>query len=139
MDTATLFQRADLAHAMKVPARHGLGAHLTHAHDENGDIVGLPGGMVQLETDLKVSFVDTNDTPLHDVDVVGQAYAGHTGMAALSPRCIARKTTAGADIGCLDQIRCRDRAWHRPGPAPMHRRKRIDLAGGYRTGVEHGT
>lgn len=56
--------------AMRVLAKHGLGATRVHMHDEEGDMIPLGDSVVQLETDLKVSFVDQEDDRLQEATPV---------------------------------------------------------------------
>lgn len=50
--------------------KHGLGIFIPHAHTSEG-FVPLPRDVVSMESDLKVSFVTTDDPILDDATVVG--------------------------------------------------------------------
>jgi hypothetical protein len=50
-------------------AQYGLGVFEPHAHDENGNIVPLPDGVVSYERDLKVSFIPQENVPADSVAV----------------------------------------------------------------------
>jgi hypothetical protein len=50
-------------------ALYGLGLFEPHAHDENGNIVPLPDGVISYESDLKVSFIAQENVPANSVAV----------------------------------------------------------------------
>ena len=61
----------ELQNALKVLSQYGLGVVDIHMHNHEGDIVPLQDGMVQLENDLQVSFIDCNNPKLTDATPVG--------------------------------------------------------------------
>lgn len=61
---------AEVQNAIRTLSQHGLGAYKVHMHDENGEMVPLRSGMVQLEKDLQVSFVPGNSIDLKDAEAV---------------------------------------------------------------------
>ncbi|NBD95199.1 MAG: hypothetical protein GVY11_01825 [Gammaproteobacteria bacterium] len=64
------FQKPEVQEALKVLSQHGMGAMHIHMHNENGDLVPLQDGVVQLESDLEVSFVSVDDPRLKDATLV---------------------------------------------------------------------
>jgi hypothetical protein len=50
-------------------SQYGLGIFVPHAHDENGNIVPLPEGIVLHESGLKVRFIPQGNVPLDSVAV----------------------------------------------------------------------
>jgi hypothetical protein len=55
---------------LKTLSRYGLGVCVPHAHDERtGAFTRLPNGMVQSESDLKISFVERSSLDDQDVPV----------------------------------------------------------------------
>lgn len=77
----------EVAAALEVLGRHGLGATVIHSHDESSDVmVALPAGIVQFEDDLVVSFVQDDDPRLAGSVAVSAAHID--GATRIIGRCM---------------------------------------------------
>ena len=66
--------------------KHGLGVFIPHAHTSDG-FVPLPRDVISMESDLKVSFVTTDDPILDDATVVGWVWDSHAARVAAACAC----------------------------------------------------
>jgi len=90
---------------IKALDQYGLGVFMPHIHTQNG-FEPLPRDKVQLEGDLKVSFVDGNDPNLVEASPVGWVWDEQGARVATACFC-----TGGAH----------DPHWDRPKPRPKPR------------------
>ena len=74
--------------AIRILSRYNLGAVRVHMHDDAGAIVPLKDGLVQLENELKVSFVPEDSGELADAEPVAWAWKnGNIKTVAYCGRC----------------------------------------------------
>ena len=72
---------------MKKLAEHGLGVFMPHIHPPEGGFAPLPAGTVQLEGNLKVSFVDESCEDLRSAIPVGWTWSEGKAKASASCFC----------------------------------------------------
>ena len=85
-----ILQNQEVQNALKILSNYGLGAVDIHMHDDDGDIIPLREGMVQLEKDLEASFVSS-----HEAELI-EATTSRLAMEKFRQQCIVRKIMVGA-------------------------------------------
>ena len=90
-------QHPDVQSAMKLLGQHGLGVFLPHIHTDDG-MEPLPAHMVQLEQELRVSFVPIGTPALEKAIPVGWVW--DNGKSAVVSNCFC---CAGPDDACISK------------------------------------
>jgi hypothetical protein len=87
VDLETALTDPEVAAALEVLGRHGLGATVIHSHDNTSDAMApLPTGTVQFEDNLVVSFVPEDDPRLAGSVAVSAAHID--GVTRIVGRCM---------------------------------------------------
>ena len=68
-------------------SKYGLGVFVPHMHREGAAFAPLPKGLVQLERDLKVSFVEADDPAILESIPVGWEWDGVRARVCASRYC----------------------------------------------------
>ena len=89
---------------------YGLGVSMPHMHDDKGDLVPMPEGIVQVEgDDLRASFVPADqvtDTPEQQYVTVGWRWSEKTRSMSGTVHCPMKKDANGK--------------WYHPGATKTH-------------------
>lgn len=96
-------QEPEVQEMIKRLSQYGLGVFMPHIHPDAGGFAPLPEGVVQLEGDLKVSFVKATDSVLEEAVPVGWVWDNDKAIAAA--RCHCGGASHGPDWG-----------WHKKKP-----------------------
>jgi hypothetical protein len=73
-EAAEAVAKPEVQAMIKELGKYGLGVFIPHGHTDRGGFVPLPSNTVQLESNLKVSFVKKNDPVLKESTIVGWAW-----------------------------------------------------------------
>jgi hypothetical protein len=90
-------QHPDVQSAMRVLSEYGLGVFLPHIHTEYG-MESMPAQMVQLEQELKVSFVPVGTPGLEKAIPVGWVWDNEKAAVVCSCYCC-----RGPDDSCISK------------------------------------
>jgi len=80
-------QEPEVKEMLQKLSKYGLGIFMPHMHPEEGGFLPLPKDTVQLEGDLKVSFVSSADPLLEEAVPVGWIWDENHAIAAVSCYC----------------------------------------------------
>jgi hypothetical protein len=76
----------DVQAMIKELSKYGLGVFIPHMHTEQG-FAPLPSDVIQLESDLEVSFVKKDDPALSSATVVGWVWDADKSRVAAACAC----------------------------------------------------
>jgi hypothetical protein len=85
---AAAVNKPEVQEMLQKLAEHGLGVFIPHMHTENEGFEPLPSGMVQMESDLVVTFVPETDPVLKNATMVGWVW--DKGQAKVVGKCACR-------------------------------------------------
>ena len=80
-------QKPEVLEMLQKLSKYRLGIFMPHMHPPEGGFIPLPDGVVQLEGDLKVEFVNEDDPALQSAVPVGWVWDGKRLVAAANCYC----------------------------------------------------
>lgn len=86
-DAQRSIEEPEVQEMIRKLSKFGLGVFMPHMHPPEGGFAPLPPGTVQLEGNLKVSFVDERSTDLDSAVPVGWAWDGSQAKAVANCYC----------------------------------------------------